>query len=82
MINVQAYLPHKTPLPLRKYREEELVILRGTGKGELQEHDRVYDYAFYNDLGTESDDRPVLGGHAALPYPRRARTGRAPMISG
>ncbi|EEF40396.1 lipoxygenase, putative [Ricinus communis] len=77
----KTYLPHKTPLPLCKYREEELEILRGNGEGELQEFDRVYDYACYNDLGHESDDRPVLGGHFEYPYPRRGRTGRAPMKS-
>ncbi|KAI3973929.1 hypothetical protein MKX01_030505 [Papaver californicum] len=73
----QSYLTNKTPEPLRKYREDELKILRGEEhtSGELQAWDRVYDYALYNDLGT---NRPILGNSAELPYPRRGRTGRKP----
>lgn len=78
----KAYLPHQTPEPLRKYREEELEVLRGSGKGKLQEWDRVYDYDYYNDLGLpdKSPDhvRKVLGGTQHFPYPRRVRTGRKP----
>ncbi|KAL7583184.1 hypothetical protein Lser_V15G44877 [Lactuca serriola] len=77
----KAYLPGETPALLLPYREEELVTLRGNGTGKLEEWERVYDYAFYNDLGDPDDEdkvRPVIGGSLEFPYPRRGRTGRPP----
>jgi lipoxygenase len=75
----QSYLPSQTPNGLRRLREEELVILRGNGKGECKSFERVYDYDVYNDLGDPDSSanlkRPVLGGKQH-PYPRRCRTGR------
>ncbi|KAL6211026.1 hypothetical protein ACLB2K_016254 [Fragaria x ananassa] len=76
------YLPSQTPQALIKLRKEELSSLRGNGSGERKEWERIYDYDYYNDLGDPDKGaehkRPVLGGSASLPYPRRGRTGRPP----
>ncbi|KAG6543658.1 hypothetical protein Mapa_014841 [Marchantia paleacea] len=71
----KVYLPDQTPSGLRALRDMELEVLRGDGKGERKEADRIYDYDVYNDLGSTDNIRPVLGGKK-LPYPRRCRTGR------
>lgn len=82
----QVYLPQETPEGLVALRQQELDNLRGDGDGERKFRDRIYDYATYNDLGnpdlSEALKRPVLGGSAELPYPRRMRTGRPPTRKG
>eukprot|EP00249_Psilotum_nudum_P020445 c27707_g1_i1 orf=823-3570(-) len=78
----QTYLPAATPPGLKDLREEELLALRGNGKGTRDFHDRIYDYAVYNDLGNPDKDKKLarkpLGNSQELPYPRRCRTGRHP----
>ncbi|KAK2636726.1 hypothetical protein Ddye_031518 [Dipteronia dyeriana] len=77
----RAYLPSQTPAGIKDLRHEDLLSIRGNGKGERKPHDRIYDYAVYNDLGNPDKDddlaRPVLGSDEK-PYPRRCRTGRPP----
>ncbi|KAJ1401980.1 PLAT/LH2 domain [Sesbania bispinosa] len=81
----QAYLPSQTPAGIKGLRREDLLSIRGTHhERERKPHDRIYDYAMYNDLGNPDKDeelaRPVLGGEER-PYPRRCRTGRPPTRS-
>ncbi|TMW97077.1 hypothetical protein EJD97_006269 [Solanum chilense] len=77
----QAYLPSQTPPGIKDLRREDLLSIRGNGKGERKLHERIYDYDVYNDLGNpdKSEDlaRPLIGGKEK-PYPRRCRTGRGP----
>ncbi|GFY91538.1 PLAT/LH2 domain-containing lipoxygenase family protein [Actinidia rufa] len=80
----KAYLPSQTPPGIKDLRREDLLSIRGNGKGERKMHDRIYDYAPYNDLGNpdkgEDLARPVLSGEE-MPYPRRCQTGRPPTES-
>lgn len=70
---------------MKDLRQAELISLRGNGKGERKKHDRIYDYAPYNDLGNPDKDedlaRPILADEER-PYPRRCRTGRPSCLSG
>ncbi|XP_047318987.1 lipoxygenase 6, chloroplastic [Impatiens glandulifera] len=76
-----AYLPSQTPPGIKDLRHEDLLSVQGNGKGNRKQHERIYDYAPYNDLGnpdkSEELARPVMEG-LDMPYPRRCRTGRPP----
>lgn len=74
----KSFLPEETPVGLRKFRELDLISLRGDGTGERKVSDLVYDYDVYNDIGEPDKGlkREVLGGSQEFPYPRRCRTGR------
>ncbi|KAI9125705.1 hypothetical protein K1719_003123 [Acacia pycnantha] len=71
----------QTPADIKYLRREDLLSIRGTGKGERKLHERIDDYALYNDLGNPDKDldiaRPIAGAEDR-PYPRRYRTGRPP----
>ncbi|KAL3355155.1 hypothetical protein AABB24_019315 [Solanum stoloniferum] len=60
----QAYLPSQTPPGIKDLRREDLLSIRGNGKGERKLHERIYDYDVYNDLGNpdKSEDlaRPLV----------------------
>ncbi|KAK6160379.1 hypothetical protein DH2020_003760 [Rehmannia glutinosa] len=77
----EAYLPSQTPAGIKDLRREDLLSLRGNGKGERKLHERVYDYDVYNDLGNPDKSKELarpVGGTEERPYPRRCRTGRPP----
>lgn len=60
-------------------RKQELIMLRGDGKRERKEWEKIYDYDYYDDVGNSQEhSRPVLGGSSSLPYPRRGRTIQSP----
>ncbi|VAI26374.1 unnamed protein product [Triticum turgidum subsp. durum] len=69
----RSYLPSQTPKGVEGLRKRELEILRGTGCGERKEHDRIYDYDVYNDLGNPDDKknpwRPSCGSHQRITPP-------------
>lgn len=56
---------------LRKFRELDLISLRGNGTGERKVYDLIYDYDVYNDiLNPEKDPelrREVQGGSEEFP---------------
>lgn len=77
----KVYLPEETPEGLKDLRENEMLSMMGDGRGLRKKHERVYDYAAYNDLGHPDKNkdlaRPQFGSSNERPYPRRLRTGRA-----
>ncbi|MCO5606633.1 hypothetical protein L7F22_060821 [Adiantum nelumboides] len=76
----QVYLPDETPDGLKDLREKEMSFMMGDGRGLRKRHERIYDYAVYNDLGHPDKHkdfaRPQFGGTRERAYPRRVRTGR------
>ena len=54
-------------------RKEELIKLRGDGKRENKEWERIYEYDYYDELS-----RHELGESSSHPYPRRGRTVQHP----
>ncbi|KAJ6356364.1 hypothetical protein OIU78_004465 [Salix suchowensis] len=52
-------LPSQTPPGIKDLRREDLLGLRGNGKGKRKPHDRIYDYALYNDLGGPDKDEEL-----------------------
>ncbi|KAE8733424.1 Linoleate 9S-lipoxygenase A [Hibiscus syriacus] len=77
----KTYLPHEMPESLRKYREEEMKALRGNGQGELQEWDRVYDYAYNNDLGNPDKGPNTPTRFSTDPFSTHHRTeSRIPLL--
>ncbi|KAH7423168.1 hypothetical protein KP509_12G042400 [Ceratopteris richardii] len=57
-----------------------MLSIMGDGQGLRKKHERIYDYAVYNDLGNPDKKkelaRPIFGGTNEHAYPRRVRTGR------
>ncbi|KAG7025475.1 Linoleate 9S-lipoxygenase 5, chloroplastic [Cucurbita argyrosperma subsp. argyrosperma] len=68
-----SYIPSQTPRPLVELRKEELIKLRGDGKRENKEWERIYEYDYYDEFS-----RPELGESSSHPYPRRGRTVQHP----
>ncbi|KAG5521893.1 hypothetical protein RHGRI_034201 [Rhododendron griersonianum] len=53
----KTYLPSQTPPGIKDLRREDLLSIRGNGKGERKMHERIFDYAPYNDLDPFSESR-------------------------
>ncbi|KAK8933416.1 Linoleate 9S-lipoxygenase-4 [Platanthera zijinensis] len=60
-----SYLPKDIPNQLRSYTEEELRYLRGDDVNMKLEWDRVYNYAYFNDLGN-IDRVPISHGRFSV----------------